>query len=62
VALLNRGTAPHDIAVTWEQLRYPDNLKAAIRDLWRHQDLPPAQGAFTATVQGHSVVMVTIKP
>ena len=28
VALLNRATAPHDITVTWEQLRYPDNLKS----------------------------------
>ena len=62
VALLNRGTAPHDITVTWEELRYPDNLKAVIRDLWSHQDLPPAQGAFIATVQSHGIVMITVKP
>jgi alpha-galactosidase len=48
--------------VTWEQLHYPDNFKAVIRDLWRRQDLPPAQGAFTAAVQGHGIVMVTVKP
>lgn len=53
---------PHDITVTSEQWCYPDALKAAIRDLWRHQDLPPAQGALTATVQGHGIVMVTVKP
>ncbi len=62
VALLNRGTPPHEISVTWEALRYPDTLKAGIRDLWRHQGLPPAQGVFTATVPGHGIVMVTAKP
>jgi alpha-galactosidase len=62
VALLNRGTAPHDITVTWEQLRYPDSLKAAVRDLRRRQDLSPAEGALTATVEGHGIVMVTVKP
>jgi alpha-galactosidase len=48
--------------VTWEQLRYPGSLKAVVRDLWRHQDLPPAQGAFTATVQGHGIVMIAVEP
>jgi alpha-galactosidase len=62
VALLNRDAAPHDITVTWEQLRYPGSLKAVVRDLWRHQDLPPAQGAFTATVQGHGIVMIAVEP
>ena len=62
VALLNRGTVPHDVTVSWEQLRYPGSLKAAVRDLWRHQDLPPAQGAFSSTVEGHGIVMVTVKP
>jgi alpha-galactosidase len=62
VALLNRGTAPHDVTVSWEQLRYPGSLKAAIRDLWRHQDLPSALGSYTATVPGHGVVMLTMTP
>ncbi len=62
VVLLNRSTEPHDITVTWEELQYPDDLKAAVRDLWLHKDFPASQGAFTANVQGHSVVMVTIKP
>jgi alpha-galactosidase len=62
IVLLNRSTTPRQISVTWEQLRYPDTLKANIRDLWSHQDLPPAQGTFTATVPGHGIVMVTAKP
>ncbi|MGA7711632.1 MAG: glycoside hydrolase family 27 protein [Rhizomicrobium sp.] len=61
VVLLNRSSEPHDITVTWDQLQYPDSLKATMRDLWRHQDLPPAVGSFTSSVAGHGVVMVTIK-
>lgn len=62
VVLLNRGKTPLDIAVTWENLRYPDHLTAKVRDVWLHKDLAPAQGRFGATVAGHSVVMVTITP
>jgi alpha-galactosidase len=62
IVLLNRSTSPHDITVTWDELNYPDDLKAAVRDLWQHKDLPASQGSFTASVQGHSVVMVTVKP
>jgi alpha-galactosidase len=62
VVLLNRSAQARDITVTWEALNYPGNLKAAVRDLWTHQDLPQAQGAFTARVAGHAVVMVTITP
>ncbi|HUO97599.1 MAG TPA: glycoside hydrolase family 27 protein [Rhizomicrobium sp.] len=62
VVLLNRSAEPLDITVTWEQLEYPDRLKAAVRDLWKHADLAPAQGGFTATVPGYAAVMVTIRP
>jgi len=30
--------------------------------LWRHADLKPTSKAFTANVEGHGVVMITIKP
>ncbi|MDE2183982.1 MAG: glycoside hydrolase family 27 protein [Alphaproteobacteria bacterium] len=62
VVLLNRSMQPHAITVTWRELEYPDGLSAAVRDLWKHADLPKAAGAFTAEVQGHGVVMVTLKP
>ena len=62
VVLLNRSTRPHDITVTWEELNYPDGLRAAVYDLWAHKDLPQTQGAFTSSVEGHGIVMVTIKP
>jgi alpha-galactosidase len=62
VVLLNRSGQAHDITVTWEALNYPNDLKAAVRDLWTHQDLPEAQREFTAHVAGHAIVMVTIMP
>lgn len=62
VVLLNRGTAPREISVNWEQLRYPATLKAAVRDLWLHANLAPAKGRVSAKVPGHAVVMLTIKP
>ena len=62
VILLNRGGASHEIAVTWEQIGYPDHLSAAVRDLWSHKDLGKFAGKFSAPVESHGVVMVTIRP
>jgi alpha-galactosidase len=62
VALLNRGTAPQRIAVRWEELGYPPQLPAQVRDLWLGQDLPQARGSFAAEVAPHGVVMVSLKP
>ncbi|MDE1987455.1 MAG: hypothetical protein KGJ28_13005 [Alphaproteobacteria bacterium] len=62
MVLLNRSTTPHDITVDWSALNYPDDLKATVRDLWRHWDFGTRRRSFTANVEGHSVVMVTIGP
>ena len=62
VLLLNRGETPAEIEFGWELLDYPAHLRARIRDLWAHRDLAPAQGRFAATVEAHSVVMVTVHP
>ena len=60
VLLFNRGTAPATIAVGWEQLGYPATLKAHIRDLWAHRDLPVSSGRYAAEVPAHGVVMLRI--
>ena len=60
--LLNRGSSPHEITVTWEQMGYPNHLSAAVRDLWAHRDLGKFTGRFSASVESHGVVMVTIRP
>jgi hypothetical protein len=50
------------ISVTWEELRYPDSLNAAVRDVWCHNDLGSARARMGAMAPGHAVVMLTIQP
>jgi alpha-galactosidase len=60
--LLNRGTAEQPITVTWEDLGYPSQLTASVRDLWQKKDLGKATGKFSVPVASHGVVMITVKP
>lgn len=62
VILLNRGSSSHEISVRWEDIGYPSHLSAAVRDLWAHKDLGKFTGKFSAPVESHGVVMVTIRP
>jgi len=62
VALLNRSTAAKEIAVSWNEIGYPNHLKANVRDLWQKQDLGKFTGDYSANVSGHSVVLVKITP
>jgi alpha-galactosidase len=62
VVLLNRGPTPHELRVNWTEIGYPNELAASVRDLWAHKDLGRHNGSFSATVPGHGVVMIKIKP
>ncbi len=62
VILLNRGASSHEITVTWEQIGYPPHLSAAVRDLWTHKELGKFAGKFSASVESHGAVMVTVRP
>jgi alpha-galactosidase len=62
VVLLNRGTAPQTIRVSWEDLGYPARLTATIHDLWAGKDLTKTKGSFGAEVPSHGIVMVRIEP
>ena len=62
VALLNRGGAETRITVNWTSLGYPDHLTAQVRDLWAHKDMGPVKESFSASVPGHGVVLITVKP
>lgn len=62
VILLNRGSSSHEISVTWEELGYPGHLSASVRDLWAHKDLGKFSAKFSAPVESHGVVMVTVRP
>jgi alpha-galactosidase len=59
--LLNRGDAPAEIAASWAQLDWPPALRARVRDLWEHRDLPRAAGQVRATVAPHGVVMLRVE-
>jgi alpha-galactosidase len=62
VILLNRSAGAQEISVSWEELGYPGHLNAAVRDLWMGKDMGSLQGKFSANVEPHSVVMITVKP
>jgi alpha-galactosidase len=62
VVLFNRSGARQDMSVNWEQIGYPDHFSAAVRDLWQHKDLGKFTGKFSAPVESHGVVMITVRP
>lgn len=69
VVLFNRHIAggPTTIRVTWSQLGYTGHpegsgLKAAVRDLYREQDLGVFEGGFSADVPTHDVAVLRITP
>ncbi len=62
VVLLNRGGTEQQISANWEDLGYPSQLAASVRDLWQRKDLGKFTGKFSAQVASHAVVMVTVKP
>jgi alpha-galactosidase len=62
VALLNRGGGEQQISANWEDLGYPGQVSASVRDLWLHKDLGKFARKFSAPVASHGVVLVTVRP
>jgi alpha-galactosidase len=62
VALFNRGSAPTEILVHWEDLGYPGHLRATVRDLWAEKKLGRFKHKFSTQVMSHGVVVVKITP
>ena len=60
--LFNRGERPLRIRATAEQLGYPASLKAKVRDLWAHRDLPRWSGSIESQVEPHGVAMFRVEP
>ncbi len=59
VALLNRGSSPATMSVSWNELGI-SKQKQSVRDLWQHQSLGNLKHQFSSEVDGHSVVVVRI--
>ena len=65
VLLFNRSSdTTQDVnwGFNWEDLGYPPNLRARVRDLWAHKDLGVHKFSFRATVPAHGVAMFRIEP
>jgi alpha-galactosidase len=62
VAMLNKGGTPAKIAVNWNDIGYPTDLTASVRDLWSHKDIGRLKGSYSAEVPVHGIVMVKVKP
>ena len=62
VALLNRSRVDTTISVAWNEIGYPNHLRAKVRDLWQKKDLGKFRGKFSAKVPSHGVVMIKVMP
>ena len=62
VLLFNRGASPAEIGFTWDQLGFPANRRARVRDLWAHRDLGVRRARHGAMVEPHGVAMFRIDP
>jgi alpha-galactosidase len=59
--LFNRGDAPASIRATADQLGWPADVRAKVRDLWGHKDVGRWAGSIEATVEPHGVAMFRIE-
>jgi alpha-galactosidase len=62
VALLNRSDKPATISADWQDVGYPAQVSANVRDLWAHKDLGAKSGSYSTEVPSHGVVLVTVRP
>ncbi|MGB0082940.1 MAG: putative Ig domain-containing protein [Terracidiphilus sp.] len=60
VGLFNLTTAPRSISADWKELGLAE--KQTVRDVWRQSDLGSFSNSFSATVLGHSVILVRFIP
>ncbi len=60
VALFNRGTTAYPISFPLRAVGYNHPVHA--RDLWAHKDVGMIQGAYTAVVPSHGVVLLRLQP
>lgn len=62
VVLFNRGAAPAEISVAWEELGFRGHQNADVRELWTGAKLGKRQGKFSAAVEPHDVCVIIVKP
>ena len=64
IVLLNRADSGSEpITVQWNDIGFPVDHSAIVRDLWTHQDLGTFTGSYTSpNIDYHSVMMLKITP
>jgi len=62
VVLFNRGMAPAEISVTWDQLNLPVSMKMTAKDLWSKAVSKNVRGRIGGTVASHGVLMYRLTP
>ena len=59
VGVFNRGSQQASVSFTWDQLG-GQAKPAILRDLWRHQDIAPAEDGFGGSVPAHGVTLLLV--
>jgi alpha-galactosidase len=62
VVLFNRGRAPAEIKLSWDQVNLPAGLKADVKDLSSKKVAKNVRCSFASTVAPHGVTMVRVTP
>nr|WP_165388461.1 NPCBM/NEW2 domain-containing protein [Sphingomonas populi] len=60
-ALFNRGNAPVEARVTWQQLGFAPGRRAAVRDVWARRDREDATDTITAKLPAHGAVLLRVR-
>jgi alpha-galactosidase len=50
------------ITVRWQDIGYPESLKASVRDLWSGKGSEIAAGNYSAAVPSYGTVVIRVKP
>jgi alpha-galactosidase len=62
VLLLNRGSQPTRLSVSWAQLGLPDAETVRVYDVVAQRDAGSAAGVYAADVPSHDVSFVVLRP
>jgi alpha-galactosidase len=62
VILFNRGSETSPIAVEWQDIGLAPGTRAAVRDLWKKEDLATVAGRYEAKVGSHDVAFLKVSP
>jgi len=60
LAIFNRWTMPLTLDVPLNRVGFPGDSAVKARDLWKHTDLEPLQGTYSAHVAPHGVVLLRL--